>query len=74
MPVSMPSMPRPADVEKQDSDLPEGLGGGRRGGYRCDERGEPGAQRRDRGLENRITEHAPIGFEPLDGRFELLLF
>jgi hypothetical protein len=73
--VEMLAEPGGADhVEEQDRDLFEALGRGLRDRSRRDQRGEFGAKRRDRCLDYRITEHAPLVFKALDDGFELLLF
>jgi hypothetical protein len=65
---------RAHDVEEQDADLPErlgGFGGGRRRRSQC---GQLGLERRHRRVHHRITEQTALGLQGLDPGLELLLF
>ncbi len=60
---------RSDDVEEQDRDLLQCLGGNVRGRVR--ECGQFGAQRNECRVDERIAEQRALGFEPGDGAFEL---
>ena len=64
---------RTDDVEEQDGDLLESLRWGFVCGH-CRQRGQPGAQRGERRIDDHIAEQGTLGFKPGDGGYELLPF
>ena len=65
---------RADDVEEQDADLLERLGGFGRGRRRRSQCGQLGLERRQRRVDHRVTEQTALGLQGLDPGLELLLF